>query len=210
MIPSPGDRVVVAGYGVVGQAIVEVLEGNGISPTVVDVSDDDRVDIVGEINDGETLFQIDIETTRSVVLALDSDTTAMYTTVAIEEVAPDVEVMTRVNDAETTTKLYRAGVEYVLALSAVTGRMLSSVLLEEDVLTPETQFDIVRTTAPELAGRTLEEVAVRDRIVVTIVAIERNGALLTNPGAASTIEEDDRLIITGSDDAVNTFIETFR
>lgn len=205
------DRVVVAGYGVVGRTIVDALEANDVSPTVVDTNDYDRVDIVGDINDQETLSEAGVEDARIVLLALDSDTTTMYTTVAIEEFAPDVEVITRVNDVENTTKLYRAGSEYVLALSTVTGRMLSSVLLEEEeVLTPETQFEIIRTTASELVGKTLEEAAVRDRTGATVVAIERNGELLINPGASSRIKKDDRLIVTGSDDTVNTFIETFR
>lgn len=215
-----GEQVIVAGYGVVGQAVIDVLETNDVSPTVVDITEDDRVDITGDINQQETLSESGVENASVVVLALDADTTTMYATVAIEELAPDVEVITRVNDVENTAKLYRAGAEYVLALSTVTGRMVSSVLLEDEevltpetqleVLTPETQFEIIRTTAPELVGRTLNESAVRNRTGATVVAIERNGELLTNPGAGSVIKENDRLIVTGSDDAVNAFITTFR
>ena len=205
------DRVVVVGYGVVGKATVKMLDSNGISHTVMDMKDDDAVDISGDVNDRETLSEAGIENARFVVLALDDDTTTMYTTVAIEEHAPDTDVITRVNDVQNMAKLYRAGAEYVLALSTVSGRMLSSVLLEdEEILTPGTQFEIIRTTAPKLAGKTLQEAAVRERTGATIAAIERNGELLTNPGADSLVERGDKLVITGSDDAVNRFIETFK
>lgn len=85
--------------------------------------------------------------------------------------------------------------------------MLSSVLLEdEEVLTPETQFEIVRTTAPTLVGRTLGEADVRSQTECTVVAVERGERLLTDLGPEFTVGEDDMLIVAGSDETVNRFI----
>lgn len=208
---SREDRIVVAGYGVVGQSAVEALDEKGISRTVVDIEDHDGVDIVGDISDPETLSRCRIEDARFILLALSDDTTSMYMTVALEELAPDTEVIARANDVENTTKLYRGGGEYVLALSTVTGRMLSSALLEtEDVLSPDTQFSIVRTTASELVGTTLADADVRTRTGATVVAIERDDALITDPGPDATVREEDTLIIAGSDECVNDFTEQFR
>jgi Trk K+ transport system NAD-binding subunit len=208
---SRDDRIVVAGYGVVGRSAVEALDEKGISRTVVDIEDHDGVDIVGDISDPETLSRCRIEDARFILLALSDDTTSMYMTVALEELAPDTEVIARANDVENTTKLYRGGGEYVLALSTVTGRMLSSALLEtEDVLSPDTQFSIVRTTASELVGTTLADADVRTRTGATVVAIERDDALITDPGPDATVREEDTLIIAGSDECVNDFTEQFR
>ena len=208
---SRDDRIVVAGYGVVGQSAVEALDEKGISRTVVDIEDHDGVDIVGDISDPETLSRCRIEDARFILLALSDDTTSMYMTVALEELAPDTEVIARANDVENTAKLYRGGGEYVLALSTVTGRMLSSALLDtEDVLSPDTQFSIVRTTASELVGTTLADADVRTRTGATVVAIERDGTLITDPGPDSTVREEDTLIIAGSDECVNDFTEQFR
>lgn len=208
---SGNDQVIVAGHGIVGQATVQTLEANGVSPTVIDMNDDDRVDVTGDITNRETLTKAGIENARLVVLAVDDDTTTMYATAAIEESAPDTEMIARANSIENTAKLYRAGAKYVLALSTVTGRMLSSVLLdEEEVLTLETQFEIVRTTAPKLAGKTLKEAAIRDQTGATVVAIERNGELLTNPEPDLRMRDGDRFIIIGSNSVVNTFTEEFR
>ena len=208
---SREDRIVVAGYGVVGRSAVEALDEKGISRTVVDIEDHDGVDIVGDISDPETLSRCRIEDARFILLALSDDTTSMYMTVALEELAPDTEVIARANDVENTAKLYRGGGEYVLALSTVTGRMLSSALLDtEDVLSPDTQFSIVRTTASELVGTTLADADVRTRTGATVVAIERDGTLITDPGPDSTVREEDTLIIAGSDECVNDFTEQFR
>jgi Trk K+ transport system NAD-binding subunit len=205
------DRVVVAGYGVVGQNVAAALDEDGISHTVVDTTDDEAVDVVGDVNEPETLLEAGVEDARFTMLALDDDTTTMYTTVALERLAPDTEVIARANDVENTTKLYRAGAEYVLALSTVTGRMLSSVLLEdEEVLSPDMQFEIVRTSAPDLVGRSLSESNIRDRTGATVVAVESGDELLTNLGPEYTVAEDDTLIVAGSDNAVNEFIKATR
>ncbi|SDJ49740.1 Trk K+ transport system, NAD-binding component [Halovenus aranensis] len=204
---SGDDRVVVAGYGVVGQSVVAELEEAGVSNTVVDAADTEGVDIVGDVNDPETLQKADVDDAKFVVLALDDDTTTMYSTVALEQFASDPEVIARANEVENTTKLYRAGAEYVLALSTVTGRMLSSVLIEEEeVLSPDLQFEIIRTSAPKLEGSSLGETDIGDITGATVVAVERGDELLTNIGPEYTAMPEDTLIVAGSDDAVNEFI----
>lgn len=206
-----GDRVVVVGYGVVGQAVADRLRERDISRTVVDVNDVEGVDVVGDVTDQDTRDEAALEDARFVVVALNDDTETMYTTVALEQCAANTEVLARANDVENTRKLYRAGAEYVLALSTVTGRMLSSVLLEdEEILAPETQFEILRMSAPALVGTTLGKAGVRDRTGATVVAIERDGDLLTSPGPDTRVAGGDVLVIAGDDEAVNTFIETYK
>ncbi len=201
------DRVVVGGYGVVGRNAAEMLTKSGVSCTVVDAKKEAGVDVVGSITDEELLETAPIADSRAVILALNDDTTTIFATLVLKQLAPDVEVIARANETENIRKLYQAGAEYVLALSTVTGRMLSSVLLEdEEVLTPETQFEIVRTTAPVLVGRTLGEADVRSRTGCTVVAVERGEQLLTDLGPGFTVEEDDTLIVAGSDETVNRFI----
>ncbi len=204
-------RVIVGGYGEVGRTVSETLAASGVPYTIVDDRDDEEIDVRGDVTDADTLIDADIENARSIVLAIDNDTAAIYATLVLEKIAPETEVIARANETETVRKLYRAGAEYVLALSTVTGRMLSSVLLEdEELLTPETQFEIIRTTAPNLAGRSLDDADIRARYGCTVVAAERDGELLTTLGPSFTIREDDTLIIAGSDETVNRFIEVAR
>ena len=83
-------------------------------------------------------------------------------------------------------------------------------LEDEEILTPETQFELIRTTAPEIAGRTLGEVNVRARTGCTVVAAERGDQLLTDLGPEFTIQEGDTLIVAGSDETINEFIALAR
>ncbi|WP_284013397.1 potassium channel family protein [Halobaculum litoreum] len=201
-------RVLVVGYGMVGHSAAGELRPTD-DVVVVDLEDDDGVDVVGDATERETLEEAGIHDARAVVLALDSDTTTIFATLAVKQVAPHAEVIVRANDADSVPKLYRAGAEYVLALSTVSGRLLASYLLDEEVLRPETQVDLVRTRAPRLEGEGLAEADVRARTGVTVVAIERDGDLLTDIGPDTRVVPDDTLVVAGTDDAVNRFNELF-
>nr|WP_321170533.1 NAD-binding protein [Halobaculum sp. YSMS11] len=201
-------RVLVAGYGMVGHSAADELRPTD-DVVVVDEVDKPGVDVVGDATDRETLKEAGVEDARAVVLALDSDTTTIFATLAVKQVAPRAEVIVRANDADSVPKLYRAGAEYVLALSTVSGRLLASHLLDEEVLRPETQVDLVRTAAPALEGRGLADADVRARTGCTVVAIERDGDLLTDIGPDTKVVEGDTLVVAGTDDAVNRFNELF-
>ncbi|WP_080509283.1 potassium channel family protein [Candidatus Halobonum tyrrellensis] len=200
--------VIVAGYGVVGRSVAGELAASE-DTVVVDLTEKPGVDVVGDATDRRTLEEAGIDEARTVVLALGSDTTTVFATLAVRQVAPDVEVIARANDDETVPKLYRAGAEYVLALSTVSGRMLASRLLDEEVLRPETQIELVRTRAPNLRGETLADADVRARTGCTVIAVERNGEVVTDVGPDTTVRPDDTLVVAGTDGAVARFTERF-
>lgn len=201
-------RVVVVGYGRVGQSAAAELRSTE-DVVVVDKREDPEVDVVGDASQRETLEEAGIADARAVVLALDSDTTTIFATLAVKQVAPHAEVIVRANDADSVPKLYRAGAEYVLSLSTVSGRLLASHLLDEEVLRPETQVDLVRTAAPRLEGRGLADADVRARTGCTVVAIERDEDLITEIGPETKVVPGDTLVVAGTDDAVNRFHELF-
>ncbi|MFB6097125.1 MAG: TrkA family potassium uptake protein [Haloferacaceae archaeon] len=200
-------RAIIAGHGEVGTAAGDALAASEVASVVVDLEDDPGVDIVGDITDRSTLTEAGIEDARSVVLALDDDTTTIFAALVLGQVAPEVEVVARANQTESVGKLYRAGADYVLALSTVSGRLLASELLNEEVLSPETQIDIVRTAAPGLEGRTLREADVRARTGCTVIAIERRGQLFVDLDPDVRIESGDELVVAGTDADVQRFKE---
>ncbi|PSP94146.1 metal transporter, partial [Halobacteriales archaeon QS_1_68_44] len=120
---------------------------------------------------------------------------------------PGTEVVARVESAQNVTKMYRAGADYVLALSTVTGRMVASALLEEQVLTPELQIELVRTSAPGLDGTALAEADIRSRTGCTVVAAERSGELVTDIGPEFVVDTDDTLVVAGTDEGLQRFRE---
>ncbi|WP_066416045.1 potassium channel family protein [Halorubrum aethiopicum] len=206
---SPG-RTVIAGYGQVGRTVAAELDEAGIPYTVVDRTDAEGVDVVGDATESETLSEAGITEVDTVVIALPDDTTTEFATLVVRDAAPDAEIVARVDEHANVSKTYRAGADYVLSLATVTGRMSAARLLEgRDVLAVEGQVEVVRLEAPRLVGRTLGEADIRGRTGCTVLAIERDDDVITEMGPDTGIERDDELVVVGTDDGIRTFERAF-
>ncbi len=201
-------KTVVVGYDEVGESAVSALAGAELPYTIIDADDKPGVDVVGDATDPDVLRTAAVDDAQSVILALPDDTVAQYVTLVIRDLDPSVEVIARAEESEAMAKMYRAGAEYVLSLGTVTGRMLASTILEdEEVVSLDTQVEIIRTSAPRLAGYTLADANVRTRTGCTVVAVERNDAVITTLPPDFRIQAGDTLVIAGTDQDTNRFTE---
>ncbi|GCF13902.1 metal transporter [Haloarcula mannanilytica] len=203
-------ETVVIGAGEVGQTIVSSLTRASVSHTVLDKTDEPGVDVVGDATEPGDLRAAGVDDARTVILALSEDTDTEFATLVIRDLNPDVEIVARAEESGNVQKMYRAGADYVLALSTVSGRMLASTILkDEDVISMDQQVEIIRVAADGLGNTTLGAADIRARTGCTVVAIERNGAVLTDLGPETTIEPTDQLVIAGTDDGVSRFQSAF-
>ena len=201
-------ETIVIGYGQVGQSVVNALAANDQPYTVVNRNDIPGVDVVGEADDPDTLREAGIESARSVILAVPDDTEAEFATLVMRDMNQDLDIAARTEEAEAVQKMYRAGSNDVLSLAQVTGRMTASAVLEgEPIISMDHQVTVRRTPAPGLAGQTLAEGDVRSRTGCTVVAVERNGDVLTDLGPDFRVERKDELIIAGPKDSTRAFID---
>lgn len=201
-------ETIVIGYGEVGQTITDALDDAGVPNTVVDCTEMEGVDVVGDASEPETLREASIEDAHSVILALPDDTTTEFATLVVQDLSPGTEVIARVEEAQSIQKMYRAGADYVLSLATVSGRMIASTILEdEDVLSLDYHVEVIRTHAPELVGQTIGDARVRTRTGCTVVGIERDGDIITEVGPDIRIEDGDELVIAGTDEDIHRFNE---
>lgn len=198
--------VIIAGLGVVGKTIAALFRENSINFTIVDITEKEHVDVVGDITREEILDKAGVKDSSTIILAVNDDRTAIFTTLVLKKVNPDIEIIARVSDVENIAKLYQAGADYVLSLPTVTGRMLFSILVEDDeVLSADTMYEVIRIKAPELDGETLKGANIRANTGCTVVAVERNGHLIADLNPGFKIHKDDQLIVVGSDETINEF-----
>lgn len=199
-------KVIVCGYGTVGRAIVETLQGEHIDVEVIDIEPKEGVDILGDIADPGTFEEADLEHARAVVLSIDEDVKTIYATLILNEIAEDAEIIVRADDADSVQKLYNAGADFVLSLPAVTGEILAASLIEQvDILTPDIEIEFFRADTRRLAGRTLKELDVRRNTGSTVVAVERGDRVITTPGADYEVTERDTFILAGSAESHERF-----
>ncbi|MFC4451630.1 potassium channel family protein [Halorussus aquaticus] len=198
--------VLVVGHGEVGSTVTDALAAANISYTVVDVADKPGVDVQGDTTNPETLEKAGIEQARTVVFTVADDTLTGFGTLVARDLNPDIEVLARAEETGNVNKLYRAGADYVLALATVSGRMLASTILErEEVISMDKQVEIVRTTATEFVGQSLAETDIRARTGCTVVAVERDGRVVTELGPDFRFRRGDDVIVAGTDESVGRF-----
>lgn len=203
-------ETIIVGYGQVGQAVSELLSAANIAHTIVDTEDKPGVDVVGDATVTETLESAGVDAAASVVLAIPDETATEFATLIVRDLDPDTEIIARAETGGAVPKTYRAGADYVLSLATVSGRSIASlVLADEEILGIETNVEIVKTIAPGLAGETLADAAIREQTGCTVIAVERDGRTLTELAASFQLQQDDQLVVAGSDADVNSFLERF-
>ncbi len=203
-------ETVVIGYGQVGQTVAEALADADLPVTVVDWKDGEGVDVVGDATDPETLRAAGVEGAQTVVLALPDDTTTEFTTLVVRDLAPNTQVLARVEEAASVRKMHRAGADYVLSLATVTGRLSASTVIEDrDVLSLNQQIEVVRSRVPRLAGKTIGRANVREATGCTVIAIERDDETVTDIGPDTQIQSRDELVVVGTDEGIREFERRF-
>lgn len=205
-------HTVVCGYGDVGRTATETILDNGGDPTVVDEQELPAVDVVGNITDPKVIGSLDLDTARSIVLAINDDIATIYATILINQIAPDTEIITRANDPENIWKLYNAGADYVLSLPEVAGEALAAAIIGDDIIfTPHDDFTFRRVPAGDLAGMTVVEADIRSETGCTIVGLERDAELNVDIDTTTILRADDTLLAAGNQralDRLSAYVES--
>jgi len=191
----------VAGFGEVGRKVHQLLSDAGEEVRVVERDPLPNVDVVGNVLDPSVLERAGIGGARALVLALNSDDATLFATVIARDTAPDVPVIARVNHARNLDNMHRAGADYALSISDVSGEMLSARLLGRSARPRDERRSVVRVPGSRFAGSTIAELATHIA-GAAILAIERSGARLSPHQAQLRIEAADTLWLCATGSAV--------
>lgn len=143
---------IVAGFGEVGRKVHELLTDAGEAVRVVERQPGERVDVVGDVLDSSVLERAGLADSRGLILALDSDDSTLFATVIARDTADDVPVIARVNHARNLDNIHRAGADYALSISDISGEMLSARLLGRSMRARDEHRRAVRLPRAEYDG----------------------------------------------------------
>ncbi len=157
----------------------------------------------------------EIEHAEGLVAALNSDADNVMTVLSAREINPDLFIVARAADAQSESKLRRAGANRVVSPYHIGGHRMAVALLRPAVhdfmnqifhVGDESGMDIgqVRITAHStLAGRTIAQTNLRQTRNVNILAIQKaDGELSINPNTQYVIQSGDVLIVIGPSQAI--------
>ena len=200
---------VVAGFGEVGSKVVQLLSDVGEEIVVIDRMERQGVTLVGDALDSRILEEAGVANTQAVILALDTDSATMFATVVLKDLAPDVPVIARVNRAENVERIHRAGADFALSISQVSGQILARRLLGEEAVSVDPQLKVLRVSTAGLEGRHPVGLGIRERTGCSVVAVERGESLLMDFDPEFRFAAGDAIYIVGSSRATRVFLAAY-
>jgi len=200
-----GGRYVVAGYGKVGQRVVQMLRDAGEEVFVIDRESIAGVDLAGDALDTAVLNRGRVADAKAMILALSGNGTNLFAATIVANLVPDLPIIARVNRASDIQRIHAAGADFALSIGQVASQLLGRRLLGEEFVALEASMRLTKSAADGFEGMSPVSSGVRERTGCSIVAIERRGEIFLNFERAFEIERGDLLYICGTGDNVERY-----
>lgn len=199
----------IAGGGEVGRKVAQLLKDSGEQTFMIDTRPGPGVDLVGNVLDTQILQRARLDDVQAVILALSADSTTLFTTVIIKDLAPDLPVIARVNSAENVERIYAAGADFALSISQVSGQLLAMRLLGKESVSVDPELRVIKVSARGLEHHHPKQDDLRAQTGCTVIAVERGDDLLVEFGADFVLKDGDAVYICGSADAAQKFYQMY-
>lgn len=197
-LARPDRPFVVAGYGEVGQKVALLLRDAGEEVVVVDRQIEEGVDRVGDVLDPRVLEEVGVTGSQGIILALDNDRATLFATVILKDLAPEVPIIARVNTVDNVERIHRAGADFALSISTVSGRILAQKLLGQDAVEVDAHLKVQKFAHHDLGGCHPARAGIREQTGCSVVAVERGEQVLTRFTEDFVMTDSDVLYICGT------------
>ena len=151
---SVSGPLVIAGYSIVGQKMAEFLRDAGEEVWVINSERAEGVDFVGDLLDVVVLDRAGIKNARAVILALESDSTAIFVTTVVRNFAPEVPILASADLVENVSRIQKVGADYVLSISQVMVQIMTKHVLGDSV-SQQPGIKLVKVRPAKLTGKIL-------------------------------------------------------
>lgn len=210
------DHVIVCGYGTKGRAAVRTLRARGTPPEQIVVIEphnearaaataDGLATVAGDAALSRVLRQAQIDQAESVVVATNSDPSAVLITLTARELNPSARITAAAREEDNVHLLRQSGADSVIVTSSSAGRLLGMatyaprvVEVLEDLMSIGEGLDIKqRPVKPGEEGSSCAALPIGG----PVVAIERAGELIRfDDPRASHVQPGDRIVYLSAGD----------
>jgi Trk K+ transport system NAD-binding subunit len=199
----------VAGAGEVGAKVAQLLSDAGEEVRVIDRTEGEAVEVVGDVLAPGVFERAGVAEAQAVILAVDTDSATLFSTVILKDLAPEVPVIARVNSAENVDRIHRAGADYALSISQVSGQILARRLLGEEAVSVDPQLKVLKVSTDGLVGNHPAQLEIRGRTGCSVVAVERGEEALIEFKPDFRFAAEDAVYVCGSTAATRRYLEIF-
>lgn len=161
-------------------------------------SEADRV-VCGDAANREVLLRAGIAEAPAVLLTTSDDAMNIYFAVYCRRLNPELRIVSRVTHERNVDAIHRAGADFVLSYASLGIEHVMAHLRGGRLVLLGEQVELFSVSVPPpLYGRPLGASGLREEFGLNMIAIETNGELVTNPGAAMTLPRGGELVMLGS------------
>ncbi len=210
--------VVVIGGGRVGEAAIRSLVEKDVPVNLVE-RDPDRCErfrdvcenvYPGDASNYSVIQRAGIAQAPAVLLTTNDDATNVYLTSYCRNLNPELRVVSRITYEHNLDAIYRAGADYVLSYATLGVDAIMSVLTGKELIVLGEGVDLFARAVPEsLYGETLPESEIGAVTGLTVVALKDGDHTLTELTPETTLEPGMEVLLIGSDEQLEKFIDHF-
>lgn len=205
--------VLILGGGRVGLAAAEALEQAGIDYRIIEKNKKLAVKpkyIYGSAADINILTRAGIEDAPSIIITTHDDPTNIYLTIYCRKLRPDIQIICRANLDRNISKLHTAGANLVMSSASLAANTILNLLKPDDVLMLAEGLNAFRAGIhSSLVGKSLVESQIRMKTGCSVIAINHDGEMVSNPDPSLRFSEKDELIMIGTDDAEKRYFKIY-
>ena len=208
----------VIGGGKVGRATARVLKDQRIPVNLIERDETlrgrlgefaDQV-IIGDAADRQILIQAGLEKAPSVVLTTNDDAMNIYLAVYCRRLNPDLRIVSRITHEKNIEAIYRAGADFAISYASLGAEEVFAHLHSRELLILGEGFELLCLLVPRsLVGRTLGESALTERTGLSVIAVQQNGRMITDPANSIRLASDSELVMLGSTAGRQAFARMF-
>ncbi len=210
--------VVVIGGGRVGCATTQALKRKNVPVHLVEQDATLRPRIgrlpnrlfIGDAADRAVLMRAGLSDAPAVLLTTNDDAMNIYLAVYCRHLNPDLRIVSRITHEKNLEAVHRAGADFVVSYAALGMEYVLSLVQgrELGVLGEGVELFAVPPPAP-LVGSTLAQSGIGARTGLSVIGIQQNGQVVTNPPSSTTLLRESELIMLGSTQQRQVFTEAF-
>lgn len=210
--------VLVIGGGKVGRATTRALRRRELDVHMVERNEALRLRIgdipsrlfMGEAADQEVLAAAGLREAPAVVLTTNDDAMNIYLTVYCRRLNPEVFILSRITHQRNLEAIYRAGADFALSYSSLGVEDVFAQLHGRELFVLGEGVELFVVLVPlVLAGKKLEESNIAPRTGLTVVGMQQDGRVLTNPPSSTTLLKGSELFMLGNTEQRQSFARAF-
>ncbi len=213
--PAP---VLIIGAGQVGQAAARALRRKGLAvhaidrsgPALDDLRDDGVAVFPGDAADRRVLGRAGIDRAASVLLTTNDDAMNIYLAVFCRRLNPSLRIVSRITHERNVEAIHRAGADFALSYTTLGVEAVVSLLRGYELVILGEGVELFSIPVPaSLQGRRLADSDIGSGTGLSVVALDRQGTLVTPLTRETLLDAGSVLVMLGSLEQRRTFAELF-